>query len=166
MTSANKIIKTKLSSIIITFVLLLNLFINDLSNAQNQEKIIIRPKYDTIIHTDNFPKIPELRVKEPKIALVLSGGSARGLAHIGVLEVFNEHKIPIHAIYGTSIGAIIGGLYSIGYSTEELKTLLKSVDVNSFFSITKDVKREYLYQDQKLSFSKSFFIDQKAGLIV
>ena len=157
MTSANKIIKTKLSSIIITFVLLLNLFINDLSNAQNQEQIIIRPKYDTIIHTENFPKIPELRVKEPKIALVLSGGGARGLAHIGVLEVFNEHKIPIHAIYGTSIGAIIGGLYSIGYSTEELKALLKSVDVNSFFSITKDVKREYLYQDQKLSFSKSFF---------
>jgi NTE family protein len=118
---------------------------------------VLRPDYDIISYPANYPAIPEFRVKEPKIALVLSGGGARGLADIGVLSVLEKHHIPIDAIYGTSIGAVIGGLYAIGYTTTELTTLLKSVDVNSFFSIIKDVKREYLYQDQKLSFSKSFF---------
>ncbi len=118
---------------------------------------VVKPDYDTIYHPGNFPSIAELRVKEPKVALVLSGGGARGLAHVGVLSVFEKHKIPIDAIYGTSIGAVVGGLYAIGYTPEELGDILKSVDVNSFFSIVKDIKREYLYQDQKLSFSKSFF---------
>lgn len=117
----------------------------------------IRLEYDTVYHHGLFPDIPELRVKQPKVALVLSGGGARGLAHIGVLNVLEKHNIPIHAIYGTSIGAVIGGLYAIGYTPKELTDILKSLDLNSFFSITKDVKREYLYQDQKSSFSKSFF---------
>ncbi len=52
--------------------------------------------------------------KKKNLALVLSGGSARGLAHIGVLEVLEENKIPIEAIVGTSMGAIVGGIYAAG----------------------------------------------------
>lgn len=64
----------------------------------------------------------------PKVAVVLSGGGAKGVAHIGALKVIEEAGIPIDYIVGTSIGAIVGGLYSIGYSTEQLEELVKQTD--------------------------------------
>ena len=57
-----------------------------------------------------------LDVKRPSLALVLSGGGAKGIAHIAVLKAFEEHGIPIDRIYGTSMGALIGGIYAAGYS--------------------------------------------------
>ena len=65
-----------------------------------------------------------LSKKKKNLALVLSGGSARGLAHIGVLEVLEENKIPIDAIVGTSMGAVIGGIYSAGKLKEFKKEIL------------------------------------------
>src|SRR5574337_1212135 len=50
---------------------------------------------------------------EPKICLALGGGAARGLAHLGVLKVFEDAKVPIHMIAGTSLGAMTGGLYAV-----------------------------------------------------
>jgi NTE family protein len=64
----------------------------------------------------------------PKIGLALSGGGARGAAHIGVLEVIEERRVPIDYIAGTSMGAIIGGLYASGMTVEELKSLIATVD--------------------------------------
>ena len=61
-----------------------------------------------------------------KVGLVLSGGGAKGLAHIGVIQALEEHNIPIDYITGTSMGAIIGGLYAIGYSPEEMKAIVTS----------------------------------------
>ena len=61
-----------------------------------------------------------------KVALVLSGGGAKGAAHIGALKVIDKMGVPIDYIVGTSIGAIIGGLYSTGYSSEQLETLVKN----------------------------------------
>ncbi len=49
---------------------------------------------------------------EPKICLALGGGAARGLAHLGVLKVFEDAQVPIHMIAGTSLGAMMGGLYA------------------------------------------------------
>src|SRR5688572_8855439 len=66
--------------------------------------------------------------KEERIGLVLGGGGARGAAHIGVLKVLERERIPIHAIAGTSVGAIIGGLYSAGYSPEEIERMIGSID--------------------------------------
>ena len=63
-----------------------------------------------------------------RTGLVLSGGGARGLAHIGVLKQLEELNIPIHAIAGTSMGAVIGGLYASGYSAEELEKLALELD--------------------------------------
>ena len=59
--------------------------------------------------------------ERPRVGLVLSGGGAKGFAHIGVLEVLEKEGIPIDYIVGTSIGSIMGGLYSIGYNSEQLK---------------------------------------------
>ncbi len=66
--------------------------------------------------------------QRPKIGLVLSGGGARGAAHLGVLKVLEENRVPIDAIAGTSFGALVGGLYAAGYSADELTDILENLD--------------------------------------
>lgn len=68
----------------------------------------------------------------PRVALVLSGGGALGLAHVGVLRALEELQVPIDGIAGTSMGAIIGGLYAAGYSPDELEKLIETLDWNGF----------------------------------
>ncbi|KPJ97385.1 MAG: hypothetical protein AMJ60_11445, partial [Desulfobacterales bacterium SG8_35] len=70
----------------------------------------------------------------PKICLVLSGGGARGAAHIGVIEVLEEMHIPIDCITGTSMGSIVGGLYASGMSTAEIKKALTTIDWKDAFN--------------------------------
>jgi len=69
----------------------------------------------------------------PRIGLVLSGGGARGLAHVGVLQVLEEHRIPIHAIAGTSMGAVVGGLYASGRTPAQIEALVSTLDWNAAF---------------------------------
>ena len=69
-----------------------------------------------------------LAENRPKIALVLSGGGARGGAHVGVLKVLEEKKIPIDFIVGTSMGALVGGLYASGKTPKEIDTLLTTTN--------------------------------------
>lgn len=64
----------------------------------------------------------------PRIGLVLSGGGARGLAHVGVLEALEEQRIPIDAIAGTSMGAVVGGLYASGMTPSAIDELLRGMD--------------------------------------
>lgn len=59
---------------------------------------------------------------------MLSGGAARGLAHIGVLKALEEQGIKIDAIAGTSMGAVVGGLYASGYKIDELEKLALNID--------------------------------------
>ena len=61
------------------------------------------------------------QAERPRIGLVLGGGGARGAAHIGVLKELERQRIPIDAIVGTSMGAIVGGLYASGKTPEELE---------------------------------------------
>jgi NTE family protein len=70
----------------------------------------------------------------PKVGLALSGGGARGAAHIGVLKVLEERRIPVDYIAGTSMGAIVGGLYASGMSAQELETLVTHIDWAASFS--------------------------------
>ncbi len=58
----------------------------------------------------------------------MSGGGAKGIAHIGVIEVLEKAGIPIDYVVGTSMGSIVGGLYAIGYTGEELDTLVRQQD--------------------------------------
>jgi NTE family protein len=83
----------------------------------------------------------------PKIGLVLSGGGARGLSHIGVLKVLEREHVPIDAIAGTSMGAIIGGLYASGMSADELEAVLSRVDWDAMFASRVD--RQHLSQRRK-----------------
>ncbi|MCH5243981.1 MAG: patatin-like phospholipase family protein [Lentimicrobiaceae bacterium] len=70
----------------------------------------------------------QLKSQRPRIGLVLSGGGAKGIAHVGVLKVLEELNIPIDYIAGTSMGSIIGGLYAYGYSAHELDSILRATD--------------------------------------
>ena len=67
------------------------------------------------------------------IGLALGGGSARGLAHVGVLEWLYEHRIPVDLVAGTSMGALVGGAYSTGLEPRELRALLAGVDWDLMF---------------------------------
>jgi len=69
----------------------------------------------------------------PRIGLVLSGGGARGAAHIGVLQVLEELRIPVHAIAGTSMGALVGGIYASGVPADEMQRRVTSVDWDDLF---------------------------------
>lgn len=75
-----------------------------------------------------------LQGQRKKVGLVLSGGGAKGAAHIGVLKVLEEAKIPIDYIAGTSMGAIVGGLYAIGYSAHELDSLVRTQEWTTLLS--------------------------------
>ncbi|HZK93036.1 MAG TPA: patatin-like phospholipase family protein [Prolixibacteraceae bacterium] len=89
-----------------------------------------------------------------KVGLVLSGGGAKGLAHIGVIRALEENNIPIDYITGTSMGAIIGGLYASGYSPDEMETLFKSEDFKLWFKGI--IPPEYVYYFKKLDENPSF----------
>lgn len=69
----------------------------------------------------------------PRIGLVLSGGGARGAAHVGVLKVLDELRIPVDAVAGTSMGALVGGLYASGMTSQEVQDLVMSLDWQDAF---------------------------------
>jgi NTE family protein len=69
----------------------------------------------------------------PRVCLVLSGGGARGMAHIGVLKVLEELKVPIDCIAGTSMGAVVGGLYASGMTASEIDATMRSLDWQDAF---------------------------------
>ncbi|MDP3914911.1 MAG: patatin-like phospholipase family protein [Bacteroidota bacterium] len=83
-----------------------------------------------------------------KVGLVLSGGGAKGLAHIAVIKALEENGIPIDYVAGTSMGAIVGGLYAAGYSTDEMEQLFKSEQFK--FWSTGRIQEEYRYYFLKL----------------
>ena len=82
-----------------------------------------------------------------KVGLVLSGGGAKGLTHIGVIRALEENNIPIDYITGTSMGAIIGSLYAMGYSPDEMTELLKSDDFQRWS--TGEVEQKHMYYFKK-----------------
>jgi NTE family protein len=87
-----------------------------------------------------------IQVEAQKVAVVLSGGGAKGVCHIGVLKALEEARIPIDYIAGTSMGAIIGGLYAAGYSPEDMERIITSNDFNEWVSGKIDSKYIYYFR--------------------
>lgn len=112
---------------------------------------------------DSF--LPYYQPIRPKIALALSGGGARGLAQIGVLKVLERCGLPIDGIAGTSMGAVVGGLYALGYTAAEIESLASSIQWNTIiqnspprqnlFLGQKDEKDRYILQVR----FRGFFVD-------
>ncbi|ULC59929.1 patatin-like phospholipase family protein [Flaviramulus sp. BrNp1-15] len=90
--------------------------------------------------------------KEPKVGLVLSGGGAKGLAHIGVLKVMDSLGVKVDYVAGTSMGAIIGALYASGYSGKQLDSIFQEVDFDII--ITDDLPRASTAFDERANMEK------------
>lgn len=114
------------------------LILTTITTAGNTDKILIGG-LDGLNPLDTMPPY--------EVKLALSGGGARGLATIGVLEAFEEKGITLSAIAGTSIGGIIGGLYASGFTPDQLKGIASRLDFNNLFSNTP--ARATMFQTQR-----------------
>ena len=116
--------------------------------------------------------IPQHQEKRKKVGVVLSGGGAKGMAHIGALKVIEKTGIPIDYIVGTSMGAIIGGLYAIGYTPEQLYSMVRKQ--NWQFLLSDQIERRDMNLMEReaeetyvisVPFSKSAIKEVTGGLI-
>jgi len=98
---------------------------NNTHPSQSQGKGLLRAANDAAEHGASFPATPFL---VPRIGLALSSGGARGLAHVGVIQVLEENNIPITAIAGTSMGAYVGAIHAAGANGAELERLAKEIN--------------------------------------
>ena len=105
--------------------------------------VIAMPAIGLSQDTTTSPEIPTNEMERqrsgevyPKVGLALSGGGARGFAHIGALKVLRDLGMPIDYVAGTSMGSIVGGLYAAGYSVEELEEVINTVNWGEVFSDT------------------------------
>ncbi len=124
----------------------------------------------------------QTQLDRPRIGLVLGGGGARGAAHIGVLKALEAEQVPIDLIIGTSMGAIIGGLYASGYSPEDLENLIESIDWRTLLRDAPDrkyssfrrkqddfgflVKFELGFKWPKFLLPRGFIQGQRLGLLL
>ncbi len=93
--------------------------------------------------------------ERPKIGVVLSGGGAKGIAHIGILKALEEEGLRPDYIAGTSMGSIIGGLYSLGYSADQLDTIVRSV--NWDLVLSNSIPFEYIAYEEKEYYNRYLF---------
>ena len=107
-------------------------------------------KLNLIRHNLPFGLSREIPSEFEDIALVLSGGGSRGFAHLGVLKFLEENNIPFSSIYGTSMGAIIGGMYASGYSVSEMDSILTSTEWNNFFNFEKTQRNQLFLQQKRI----------------
>ena len=124
----------------------------EIENLESQIKVL-EEKIQTIKKLKNDKDKNNL-----KVALVLSGGGAKGYAHLGVLRVLEKENIKIDYIAGTSIGALVGTLYSIGYSIDEIEKVLDNLNIENFLESGSDLTG--LDLDKKETLKKySFYVN-------
>ena len=115
---------------------------------------VIRRKMDQVRSTKH----------RPTVALVLSGGGAKGAAHVGVIEYLESIDMPVDLVMGTSMGGLVGGLYALGYDAGHLDSLLRSIDWD--MALSDKVPRDYLSYStnkykEKYVLSFPFYYDKK-----
>jgi NTE family protein len=92
--------------------------------------------------------LPVMAADRPKVALVLSGGGARGIAHIGVLKVLEEARVPVDCVVGTSMGSIVGGAYATGMRPDEMERRVSGADWDYLFG-DKPQRRDMPYMRKR-----------------
>lgn len=119
-----------------------------LGSARTAYAYSVDPKGDSIAVNRMRERMAEIRKVRPTVALVLSGGGAKGTAHVSVIKYIEELGIPVDMVLGTSMGGLIGGLYALGYSPEEMDTIVRNMDWN--WVMSDKLSREYItYTDMK-----------------
>lgn len=139
------------------YILILILISSVIFSEENSEKI--DSSFDSaMVLKDDIGKYGEFKLRKQyekespdtegeKIGISLGGGSAKGLAHIGVLKVLKEKKVPISYVSGTSMGSIVGGLYSSGYSPEEIEDIAENLDWMGLFIDKIDRKKKKIVRN-------------------
>lgn len=108
----------------------------------------VSPVADSLAAQPFRAYLDSIRAKRPAVALVLSGGGAKGAAHVGALRYMESIGMPVDIILGTSIGGLIGGLYSVGYRADDLDTLIRGMDWPSVLGDL--VPARYVSYDKKI----------------
>lgn len=126
--------------------LLLSLSI--LLSATSADAFSVDPKGDSLAMERMRQRMAQIRKSRPTVALVLSGGGAKGTAHVPVIRYIEELGIPVDLVVGTSMGGLIGGLYSLGYSVEEMDSIVRNMDWA--WALSDKLSRDYItYTDMK-----------------
>jgi NTE family protein len=112
----NKLIATLLLSLTISF------------SARAQILSSANPQADSIAFAKVRARMDSIRQYRPTVGLVLAGGGARGLAHLGVIKYMEELGIPVDIVTGTSMGGLVGGLYAMGYKHDQLDSLVRAIE--------------------------------------
>lgn len=123
----------------------------------------IDPVADSLAIVNMRKKMDIIREVRPTVALVLSGGGAKGAAHIGVIRYVESLGIPVDMVLGTSMGGLVGGIYALGYDVDQMEALVKSIDWNTM--LTDKLPREYISYKytkyrEKYMLSIPFFYDK------
>ncbi|HEY6952410.1 MAG TPA: patatin-like phospholipase family protein, partial [Bacteroidota bacterium] len=143
-------------------------FLVSVGSAQDGARVPLRSGHvvpDYVELKDNFPNfVRQKSTKRPSVALVLSGGGARGIAAIGVLQSLEEHHIPVDLVVGTSMGSIVGGLYASGDTPTELRRLVDTTVWEDVISYSDESERRDLFLDQKAREERSFLTVRFRGL--
>ena len=138
----------------------------------NLSDYCIDPVADSISMSEFRSYLDSIRKERPTVALVLSGGGAKGASHIGVIHYLDSLKIPVDVVLGTSMGGLVGALYALGYTAHEMDSLIRTINWN--MALSDKVPREYVSYSQKkykekilLSFpfyyAKQDYLDRKAA---
>ena len=119
-----------------------------LTMAQQASAHGVNQKADSLAIVQMRERMAEIRKIRPAVALVLSGGGAKGAAHVGVIRRIEELGIPVDMVLGTSMGGLVGALYSLGYTPDQLDEIVSNIDWEWAFS--DKLSREFIsYEDMK-----------------
>jgi NTE family protein len=126
------------------------------------------PIDNTMVKTDSAPAgalPPVVPAGRASIGLVLDGGGALGLAHIGVLKWFEENRIPVDRITGTSMGSLIGALYATGRSAEEIEEVATGAELPNIFHLLVDYDQlSYRRREDRREMPGAFQVGLKGGI--
>ena len=93
-------------------------------------------------------RMDSIRAERPTVALVLAGGGAKGAAHVGAIKYLEKNKIPVDLVLGTSVGGLIGGFYSLGYSASQIDTIISRIDWS--VALSDKIPRQFLTYSEHL----------------
>ena len=171
-----------IKKVVLFFILNLSIFATDTSSnrvnstAEKIEEIDRQIEELNLkkINLENLKKsfIKHQDVKRPKVGLVLSGGGAKGAAHIGVLKALEKYQIPIDYVVGTSAGSIIAAMYSVGYTPDEIEKTVTSLQFYNLFRNSSDRDLEGILEKTRsnkyplnISLDKDFNLSLPMGLL-
>ncbi len=142
----------------IVFLLVIIIITPTLAQEKKTISLDLREKNLPFGLTEHVPSI------DPVIGLALSGGGARAISQIGVLRALEEAGIETDVIVGTSMGSIIGGLYSAGYSVDELDSITINAKWDELLALNGEANRRELFVDQKITEDRALFALRLDGL--